>query len=153
MLNRAVLVGRLTKDVDLRYTQSGRAVANFTLAVNRPFRNQNGENEADFINMTAWNKTAENLANYMSKGSQIGVDGRIQSGSYENNEGQRIFTTEVVADQIAFLETKNSNGASGNQQSQNQNNNFSQYFEDKSGGNPYQGQGQPFDIDDDSLPF
>src|SRR5690625_757288 len=106
MINNVTLVGRLTRDVDLRYTPNGKAVANFGLAVNRPFKNSNGENEADFINCQAWGKTAENLANYMKKGSQIGVVGRIQTRSYENNEGRTIYVTEVVTENIQFLESK-----------------------------------------------
>lgn len=107
MLNRTVLVGRMTKDVDLRYTQAGKAVGNFTVAVNRPFTNQQtGEKDADFINCTAWGKQAENLAQYMKKGSQVGVDGRLQTRSYENSQGQTVFVTEVIADSVQFLEPK-----------------------------------------------
>src|SRR5699024_9592057 len=106
MLNNVTLVGRLTKDVDLRYTQSGRAVGNFILAVNRPFSNQQGEREADFILCQAWGKQAENAAQYVGKGSLIGLVGRIQTRNYENKEGQRVYVTEVVADNIQFLESK-----------------------------------------------
>ena len=107
MLNRVVLVGRLTRDPELRYTPGGgKAVANFNIAVNRPFTNQNGEREADFINCVIWGKPAENLANYQKKGNLIGVDGRIQTRSYENNEGKRVYVTEVIADQVAFLDSK-----------------------------------------------
>src|SRR5690606_37455282 len=109
MLNRVVLVGRLTRDPELRYTPNGVAVANFTVAVNRPFRNQQGEQEADFINCVTWRKQAENLANYMRKGSLIGVDGRIQTRSYENQEGRRVWVTEVLAESIQFLEYKKDN--------------------------------------------
>ena len=105
-LNRVVLVGRLTKDPDLRYTPNGVAVANFTVAVNRPFKNQQGENEADFINCVIWRKQAENLANYTKKGSQIGVDGRIQTRSYEGQDGKRVFVTEILAESVQFLESK-----------------------------------------------
>lgn len=115
-LNRVVLVGRMTKDADLRYTQSGEAVANFTVAVNRPFRNKNGEQEADFINCVAWRKQAENLANYMRKGSLIGVDGRIQTRSYDNQEGKRIYVTEVLAENIQFLSSKNEQSQKPTQQ-------------------------------------
>src|SRR5690625_5075430 len=115
MINNWTGVGRLTRDVDLRYTQNGKAVANFTIAVNRPFKNAQGEQEADFINCNAWGKQAENLANYMKEGSQIGVTGRINTRSYESLEGKLIFVTEVVADQVAFLEPKSQN----NQQPQN----------------------------------
>jgi len=106
-MNRVILIGRLTKDPDLRYTSSGRAVANFTLAVNRPFRNAQGKNEADFINCQTWRKQAENLATYMKKGNLIGVDGRIQTRTYENQEGKTVFVTEVLAESIQFLESRN----------------------------------------------
>ena len=107
-MNRVILVGRLTKNPELRYTQSGKGVASFNIAVNRPFKT-NGEQEADFINGVVWGKPAENLANYMKKGSQIGVDGRIQTRSYDNNEGKRVYVTEVVADSVSFLDSKTQN--------------------------------------------
>lgn len=107
MINKVVLVGRLTKDPELRYTPSGIANARFTVAVNRPFSNQQGEKEADFINCVAWRKQAENLCNYMKKGNLVGVEGRIQTGSFEGQDGKRVYTTDVVIDQIAFLESKN----------------------------------------------
>lgn len=141
MLNRVVMVGRLTKDPDLRYTPNGVAVANFTVAVNRPFNSQDGEQKADFINCVVWRRAAENLANYMKKGSQVGVDGRLQSRSFDNSEGKRVFVTEVVADSVQFLESKGG-GNSGGQQNQNNNN--------ESGATQV---GEPVDIDDDSLPF
>lgn len=144
-MNNVTLVGRLTRDVDLRYTPNGKAVANFNLAVNRPFKNQNGENEADFINCQTWGKQAENLANYMKKGNQIGVVGRIQTRNYENNEGKRVYVTEVVADSIQFLESR---GQSHQQQQINVANN-----EIKQHADPFQGHGQPIDVNDDDLPF
>lgn len=106
MINNVSLVGRLTKDPELRYTQTGVAVARFTLAVNRAFSNQQGEKDADFITCVAWRKTAESLVNFMRKGSQVGVIGRIQTGSYDDKDGKRVYTTEVVANEIAFLEAK-----------------------------------------------
>lgn len=106
MINRVVLVGRLARDPDLRYTPNGNAVVNFTLAVNRTFKNSNGEQEADFINCQAWRTTAENVAQYLRKGSLAGIDGRIQTRSYENDEGRRVYVTEVVADSVQFLEPK-----------------------------------------------
>ena len=106
MINRVVLVGRLTKDPEFRTTQSGMDVANFTLAVNRNFTNAQGEREADFINIIVFRKQAHNVNDYLSKGKLAGVDGRIQSRSYENQEGRRIFVTEVVADSLQFLEPK-----------------------------------------------
>ena len=105
MINRVVLVGRLTKDPEYRTTPSGVSVATFTLAVNRTFTNA-GEREADFINVVVFRRQAENVNNYLFKGSLAGVDGRIQSRSYENQEGRRIFVTEVVADSVQFLEPK-----------------------------------------------
>lgn len=105
MLNVVALTGRLTRDVELKYTRDGDAVCRFTLAVNRPFKNANGENEADFINCTAWRKTAETMSNFLSKGSLVGVEGAIRTGSYEK-DGQRIFTTEVNVNNFTFLETK-----------------------------------------------
>ncbi|GGB63725.1 single-stranded DNA-binding protein 3 [Lentibacillus populi] len=140
MINAVTLVGRLTKDVDLRYTQSGKAVGNFTLAVNRPFKNAQGEQEADFINCTSWGKQAENLANYMKKGSQVGIVGRIQTRNYENNEGRKVFVTEVIAEQAAFLESK-SNEQKTEKPSNEQPN------------NPFKDNGEPIDISDDDLPF
>src|SRR5699024_4290242 len=115
-MNRFVGVGRLTRDVDLRYTQAGKAVGNFTIAVNRPFKNAQGENEADFINCTAWGKQAENLAQHMKKGSQIGVDRRLQTRTYENSQGQKVFVTEVVADSVQFLESKSNTNSQGSNQ-------------------------------------
>src|SRR5690625_1093306 len=137
-LNRVILVGRLTKDPELRYTPQGNAVANFTIAVNRPFKNQQtNENDADFINGVVWRKQAENLANYMKKGNQIGVDGRLQSRTYENSQGQTVFVTEVVADSVQFLESKsNTNSQGGNQNSQKPPQNDSQ-------GNQFEGNGEP----------
>ena len=109
MINRVVLVGRLTKDPEFRTTQSGIDVATFTLAVNRNFTNAQGEREADFINIIVFRKQAHNVNNYLSKGKLAGVDGRIQSRSYENQEGRRVFVTEVVADSVQFLEPKTHN--------------------------------------------
>ena len=106
MINRVVLVGRLTRDPDLRYTPNGNAVVSFTLAVNRTFKNSQGEQEADFINCQAWRTTAENVAQYLRKGSLAGIEGRIQTRSYENDEGRRVYVTEVVADSVQFLEPK-----------------------------------------------
>ena len=165
MLNRVVLVGRLTRDPDLRYTPNGVAVANFNIACNRPFKNQQGENEADFINCVVWRKTAENLANYMRKGSMIGVDGRIQTRSYENKEGNMVYVTEVVAESIQFLESRGGSGQQGQQSSGygNQQNQFQQapqqpsqgqgMDQSQSGGEIFPGSGKQVDISDDDLPF
>lgn len=105
MLNRVALVGRLTKEVELRRTGNGKAVASFTLAVNRNFKTGDGQ-EADFLNIVAWGKVAENTANYCSKGSLVSVDGRIQTRNYENNQGQKVYVTEVIADSVQFIDTR-----------------------------------------------
>src|SRR5699024_7973644 len=136
MLNRVVLVGRLTRDPDLRYTPNGVAVANFNIAVNRPFTNQQGNRDADFINCVVWRRPAENLANYMKKGNQIGVDGRLQSRTYEGQDGKTVYVTEVVADSVQFLEPKNASqgggqGSSGFQPNQNYNQNQNQRSEER----------------------
>lgn len=113
MLNRVVLVGRLTKDPELRYTPNGVAVTQFTLAVNRTFTNQQGDREADFINCVVWRRAAENVANFLKKGSLAGVDGRIQTRNFEGQDGRRVYITEVVADSVQFLEPKGSNPGGG----------------------------------------
>jgi single-strand DNA-binding protein len=146
MMNRTILVGRLTKDPELKYTSSGVPVANFTLAVNRPFSSQSGEKEVDFINIQVWRKPAENVANFLSKGSLAGVDGRIQTRNYEGQDGKRVYITEVVADSVQFLEPKK-DGNNGGNTNQNTNNNPG-----NSGNNPLSNDGQ-IDIADDDLPF
>ncbi|QHZ51290.1 single-stranded DNA-binding protein [Paenibacillus larvae] len=108
MLNRVVLIGRLTKDPELRYTSSGIAYTSFTLAVERPFKT-NGDKETDFINIVTWRQAAEACANYLRKGRLTAVEGRIQVRNYENNEGRRIYVTEVVADNVRFLESSKKN--------------------------------------------
>ncbi|MCO6345067.1 single-stranded DNA-binding protein [Staphylococcus epidermidis] len=118
MLNRVVLVGRLTKDPEFRTTPSGVEVSTFTLAVNRTFTNAQGEREADFINVVVFRKQAKNVNDYLSKGSLAGVDGRVQSRNYENNEGRRVFVTEVVADSVQFLDTKGNNQQNNQPQKQ-----------------------------------
>ena len=105
-INNVVLVGRMTRDAELRYTPSNVAVATFTLAVNRPFKNQNGEREADFINIVMWRQQAENLANWAKKGALVGIEGRIQTRSYDNQQGQRVYVTEVVAENFSLMESR-----------------------------------------------
>ncbi|MFB2004319.1 single-stranded DNA-binding protein [Staphylococcus aureus] len=143
MLNRVVLVGRLTKDPEFRTTQNGVSVATFTLAVNRNFKNKNGEQQADFINVVVFRQQAENVNNYLSKGNLASVDGRIQSRSYENKEGQRVYVTEVLADSVQFLEPKNNQ--SNNQPQQ-------QSGQAQSGNNPFNNDNN-VNIDNDDLPF
>jgi len=106
MINQVTIVGRLTRDPELKYTPEGKAVSNVTLAVNRNFKNQGGEYETDFVQCTLWRKTAENTAEYCRKGSLIGVTGRIQTRNYENQEGKKIYVTEVVAEMVRFVGPK-----------------------------------------------
>ncbi|HWO78188.1 MAG TPA: single-stranded DNA-binding protein [Bacillus sp. (in: firmicutes)] len=108
MLNQVTLVGRLTRDPEVRRTPEGTAVTNVTIAINRHFRNQQGEIEADFVPCTIWRKAAENTAQYCKKGSLVGVIGKIQTRFYENQEGKRVYVTEVVADSIQFIDTRSS---------------------------------------------
>jgi len=150
MINRVVLVGRLTRDPELRYTANGAAVASFTVAVNRTFTNSQGEREADFINCTIWRKAAENFANFTNKGSLVGIDGRIQTRNYENQQGQRVYVTEVVVDNFSLLESKGDRKpADGQKQSTNQtHSNVNQTNSD-----PLADNSKPVDISDDDLPF
>lgn len=141
-MNSICLVGRLTKDVDLRYTQSNVAVATFTLAVNRTFKNENGERETDFINCVMWRQQAEHLANWAKKGALIGITGRIQTRSYDNQQGQRVYVTEVVAEQFQLLESKGQGNQTQQRQAQQQTPDFSR-----------NANANPLDIDDDMLPF
>jgi single-strand DNA-binding protein len=158
VINRLVLVGRLTKDPELRYTPNGVAVTSFTLAVNRPFKKQDGEQEADFIPIVVWRRQAENAANFLSKGSLAGVDGRIQTRNYENNEGKRVYVTEVIADSVQFLEpkgthysgqsTSGSNYSSGSRSTGTSQSQSAPSFDD-----PFAGVSKPIDINEDDLPF
>jgi single-strand DNA-binding protein len=149
MINRVILVGRLTKDPEMRFTQSGKGVTSFTLAVKRTFKNAQGEYEADFVNCIAWNN-AENVANYLKKGSLAGVDGRIQTRNFEGQDGKRVFMTEVVAESVQFLEPKNSQSSN---QGQSQNNNQQQSQNQRQDEDPFKNDGTPIDISDDDLPF
>ena len=108
-MNKVVLIGRLTRDPELRYTGSNTPVASFTLAVNRNFSNQQGEREADFINVVVWRKQAENLAKYCTKGSQVAVEGRIQTRNYDAQDGTKRYTTDVIVETFEFLGNKNRN--------------------------------------------
>lgn len=173
MINRVVLVGRLTKDPEYRVTPSGVSVATFTLAVNRTFTNAQGERQADFLNCVVFRKQAENVNNYLNKGSLAGVEGRLQSRSYDNQEGRKVYVTEVVCDSVQFLEPK---GANQNRQNDTSSNDYSSYdpgFGGQSQGqnyqpnnnqsnnkpstpasnNPFANATGPIDISDDDLPF
>jgi single-strand DNA-binding protein len=137
MINNVVLIGRLTRDVDLRHTPQNQVVGQFTLAVNRNFKNQNGEYDADFINCVIWGKLAENLANWAKKGNLVGITGRIQTKNYEGTDGKRVYVTEVVAESFKLLE-KRDNSANQNSMAEQM---------------PPSLAGDPMDIKDDDLPF
>lgn len=147
MLNRVVLIGRLTKDPELRYTQNGVGVCSFTLAVDRPFTTRQGEKETDFITIVTWRGLAENCAKYLSKGRLAAADGRMQIRNFENNEGRKIYVTEVVADNVRFLESSRS-AESGPDRTQS-----AQSPRDNTPEDPFADDGQPIDISDDDLPF
>lgn len=161
-MNKVFLIGRLTKDPELRYTGNNTAVATFTLAVNRNFANQSGEREADFINIVVWRKQAENVKNYIKQGSQVAIDGRIQTRNYEDQNGQKRYVTEVVADNVQFLDTKaqreqresnssfdyNSASASNDVNPYNLSNSSNDIPED-----PFKDFGEEIKVADNDLPF
>ncbi|MEK4159413.1 MULTISPECIES: single-stranded DNA-binding protein [Paenibacillus] len=154
MLNRIILIGRLTRDPELRYTPSGVATTTFTLAVDRNFTGPNGEREADFIPVVTWRQLAETCANYLKKGRLCAVEGRIQVRNYENREGKRVYVTEVVADNVRFLESaNNSSGGNSAGRQANQNNSSSGSRSDDYTMDPFSGDGKPIEISDDDLPF
>lgn len=138
MINNVCLVGRMTKDAELRYTPNNQAVATFSLAVNRNFKSQNGEREADFINCVIWRQQAENLANWAKKGALIGITGRIQTRSYEGQQGQRVYVTEVVVETFQLLESRKDREAGQSQ-------GYSQP--------DFGRQAEPMDILEEDLPF
>lgn len=157
MINNVVLVGRLTRELDLKYTSNGTAVASFTIAAERPFKNASGEKETDFINCVIWRKSAENLANFTRKGSMIGVEGSIQTRKYENQQGQTVYVTEVNVKDFRLLESKevteqrprdNSQSTSNSYQSNQSSTTSTEQSDD-----PFLNSGQSIDISDDDLPF
>lgn len=155
MLNRIILIGRLTRDPELRYTSSGIAVTQFTLAVDRPYTTQQGEREADFIPIVTWRQLAETCANYLRKGRLTAVEGRIQVRNYDNNEGRRVYVTEVVADNVRFLESGNRDGGGAGMREER--GEFgggpSRGNADRGNQDPFSDDGRPIDISDDDLPF
>ena len=134
-------LGRLTKDVDLRYTEQGTAIGNFTLAINRNFKNkQTGEYEADFIDCVAFGRTGEVIAEYVKKGQQLAVEGRVQTRNYENKDGQRVYVTEIVVNEFTFVDNRNNNQKQSTQTTGRQE-------------SPFAEEGEPVDIDNSDLPF
>ena len=156
-MNKAILIGRLTRDPELRTTPTGRNVCQFSVAVNRTFTNANGEREADFINCVVWDKQAENLVKYQKKGNQIAVEGRIQTRNYDDKDGKKVYVTEILASNISFLDSK------GTGTSSNSFNNLPEPpMEDTSSNNmetvsvdkdPFEAFGDSIEISDNDLPF
>ena len=154
-MNKVFLIGRLTRDPELRYTGSNVPVCSFSIAVNRTFTNSNGDREADFINIVVWRKQAENVKNYLSQGSQVAVDGRIQTRNYEDKEGNKRYITEVVADNVEFLGSKKDGNSKGDEPTPYD-------FKDEDAkeekttdveDNPFADFGSSIEISDDELPF
>ena len=163
-MNKVFLIGRLTRDPELRYTGSNTAVATFSLAVNRNCTNASGERETDFINIVVWRKQAENVKNYLNQGSQVAIDGRIQTRSYDDQNGQKRYITEVVADNVEFLSSKGSSNnmnASSNAQTNSMSAEPTPYDFGPSNepkgtdvdSNPFADFGSSIEISDDELPF
>lgn len=167
MMNKVFLIGRLTRDPELRYTGSNKAVCQITVAVNRGFGGQNSNAETDFINVVLWDKTAENVAKYMTKGRLLLVEGRIQTRNYDNNEGKRVYVTEVVANNVQFLDSKSSTNGTNFNNVGNENNqmNNPSPFDFETGttnqsmetvsvdNDPFASFGEKIDISDNDLPF
>ncbi len=145
MLNQVVLIGRLTRDPEMRYTNNGTPVTTFTLAVDRTFTNAQGQREADFIPVVVWRKQAENCGKYLSKGSMTAVVGRIQTRTYDGNDGQKRYVTEIIADNVRFLPSGGTNSQGGNYQNA--------YPDDAEAGAPSAPEFHPIEEDDDELPF
>ena len=157
-MNKAILIGRLTKDPELRTTPTGRNVCQFSVAVSRNFTNANGEREADFINCVVWDKQAENLVKYQKKGNQIAVEGRIQTRNYDDKDGKKVYVTEILASNISFLDSKGT-GATGNTSFNNlpeppmvdtSSNNMETVSVEK---DPFEAFGDSIEISDNYLPF
>lgn len=157
-MNKAILIGRLTKDPELRTTPTGRSVCQFSVAVSRNFTNANGEREADFINCVVWDKQAENLVKYQKKGNQIAVEGRIQTRNYDDKDGKKVYVTEILASNISFLDSKGT-GATGNTSFNNlpeppmvdtSSNNMETVSVEK---DPFEAFGDSIEISDNDLPF
>lgn len=169
MINNVVLVGRLTRPVDLRYTSNGTAVATFSLAIDRRFTNQQGERETDYINCVMWRKAAENFANFTRKGSLVGIEGRIQTRNYENQQGQKVYVTEVIAENFSLLESRavteqrpsNDSANTGYTNQYQQSSNYNSFSNNtpttpsfgQGSSDPFMSNGETINITDDDLPF
>ena len=153
-MNRAIIIGRLTKNPESRTTSSGIASTTFTVAVSRPFTSQNGEREADFLNCVAWRKQAENIAKYCTKGSQVAVEGRIQTRTYDAQDGSKRYVTEIIADNVTFLGSKGGSSMPSNNYEGNNNSNSSKDIQTTDlNEDPYANMGEEVALSDDDLPF
>ena len=160
-MNKVILIGRLTKDPEMRTTMSGMTVTRFTVAVNRTYQDQNGERGTDFINCVAWRKQAENIAKYCTKGTQVAVDGRIQTGSYDAQDGSKRYTTDIICDNVTFLGSKGDNNTNSfvnnnyNGNIETRNDNFSESSMPTSDitEDPFKDFGNEIALSDDDLPF
>ncbi len=151
MINRCVLIGRLGADPELRYTQQGTAVISFDIAVNRPYKSGDGNREADWISIVAWRQLAELCAQYLKKGSQVAIEGRLQTRSYDNRDGQRVKVYEIVAENVQFLDRAGDIGqgsTTGSKNFQGQTNTNRSDYKD-----PFADNDKVIDISDDDLPF
>jgi single-strand DNA-binding protein len=150
-MNKAILIGRLTKDPELRHTTSGRSSTQFSVAISRPFTNQSGERETDFIQVVVWDKQAENVCKYLSKGRLVAVEGRIQTRNYDDKDGKKVYVTEVVANNVQFLESK---GSTGNAMPVEDNPFEGGHTETVSvEKDPFESFGESISISDNDLPF
>lgn len=160
-MNKAILIGRLARDPEMRTTMSGMNVTRFTIAVTRTYQDQNGERGADFINCVAWRKQAENIAKYCTKGTQVAVDGRIQTGSYDAQDGSKRYTTDIICDNVTFLGSKNDNNSYNNGFNNNNNYNEQSFNANQSNDmptsdiseDPFKDFGEEVALSDDDLPF
>ena len=146
-MNKAILIGRIVKDLELRTTPNNRNLCQFTIAVNRPYTNEDGERKADFINCVVWDKLAENLAKYQKKGNQIAVEGRIQTRNYDDKDGKKVYATEVLVNNISFLDTKKNDSNFNNLEEP------SVVVEKEEETDPYQAFGDSIEVSTDDLPF
>ena len=162
-MNKVILIGRLARDPEMRTTMSGMNVTRFTIAVTRTYQDQNGERTADFINCVAWRKQAENIAKYCTKGTQVAVDGRIQTGSYDAQDGSKRYTTDIICDNVTFLGSKSDNNGNSYNNNYNSNNNYNnnETFNDQPQSmptsdiseDPFKDFGEEIALSDDDLPF
>lgn len=145
-MNKAILIGRVVKDPELRTTPNNRSVCQFTIAVNRTYTNEEGKREADFINCVVWDKQAENLAMYQKKGNQIAVEGRIQTRNYDDNSGKKVYVTEVLVNNISYLDTKKDDSNFNNLEEP-------PVVENQEEIDPYQAFGDSIEVNENDLPF